>query len=96
MNLIGQEGDFVVHPIISVDGDTAKGMWLLYLQYALPRKFKSRPPSMTTDDAPDWEQGYYEMEYIRQDGKWKISFLKFEPRLRSPMTLMKDVKTAIN
>lgn len=29
-NHVGKEGDFVVHPIISVDGDTATDSWLLY------------------------------------------------------------------
>jgi hypothetical protein len=38
LNHIGQEGNFVVHPIISVDGDKAKGSWLIYIQNALPRK----------------------------------------------------------
>jgi len=27
---VGLEGNFVVHPIVTVDGDTAKGSWLLY------------------------------------------------------------------
>ena len=35
---IGQEGLFVIHPIVKVEGDKAKGNWLLYIQFALPRK----------------------------------------------------------
>ena len=27
----GKEGDIVVHPIIELDGDKAKGTWLLYI-----------------------------------------------------------------
>jgi hypothetical protein len=85
MNHIGQEGNFVVHPVITVDGDKAKGSWLLYIQFAQPRKLKSRPQNFATDDAPDWWQGYYEMEYVKEDGRWKIGLLKIRPRLWSPM-----------
>jgi hypothetical protein len=88
-NHIGQEGNFVVHPIVSVDGDKARGNWLLYIQNAQPRKLKSRPQMLATDDAPDWMQGYYDMEYIRQNGHWKISLLKWKCRLLSPTTLLK-------
>jgi ketosteroid isomerase-like protein len=85
---IGQEGNFVVHPIISVEGDKAKGSWLLYLQYAQPRKMKPRPSTLSTDDAPDWMQGYYDMEYKKVDGKWKISMMKMRIRLGSPLALL--------
>jgi hypothetical protein len=84
-NHIGMEGPFVVHPIISVDGDKAKGSWLLYIQISQPRKFKSKVPILPTDDAPDWMQGFYEMEYSRENGKWKISSLKWRCRLWSPI-----------
>jgi hypothetical protein len=33
---VGLEGNFVVHPIVTVDSDTAKGSWLLYIQFARP------------------------------------------------------------
>ena len=82
---IGQEGEFVVHPIISVDGDKAKGSWLLYNQYAQPRKFEYRPGLLALENAPDWLQGFYETEYIRENGEWKISRLKWRCRLISPM-----------
>jgi hypothetical protein len=85
-NHIGKEGLFVVHPIIQVDGDKAKGSWLLYIQYALPRKLKVKMAELPTDDAPDWLQGYYENEYVREEGKWKISYLKFRCRLWSPVS----------
>lgn len=85
-NHIGQEGIFAVHPIITVDGDKATGSWLLYTQFALPRKLKSIPPQFVTNDAPDWIQGYYSMEYVREDGKWKISNLKYRTRIWSPVS----------
>jgi hypothetical protein len=74
---IGQEGNFVVHPLITVDGDKAKGSWLLYIQSPYGRK------RSTGENSPDWVQGYYEMEYIKKNGNWKISLLKWSPRLVS-------------
>jgi hypothetical protein len=81
---VGLEGCYVVHPIISVNGDRAKGSWLLYTHFSQPHKIQRVPPESGEGDAPDWMQGYYEMEYIRDDGKWKISLLKWRSRLRSP------------
>ncbi len=89
----GMEGLFVVHPIISVEGDTAKGNWLLYLQYAAPRTLVPRLSVLNSDQAPDWMQGFYEMEYQRVDGRWKISSLKWRARLVSPLTLVKKEDT---
>lgn len=85
-NHIGKEGLFIVHPMIKVNGDKAKGSWLLYTQFARPRKLKNKLPELPTDDAPDWFQGYYDMEYIKEDGEWKIDYLKYRTRLVSPMS----------
>ena len=84
-NHIGKEGLFLVHPIIKIDGDKAKGSWLLYIQFALPRKLKDKMAELPTNDAPDWLHGFYDNEYVRENGKWKISYLKFRNRLTSPM-----------
>jgi ketosteroid isomerase-like protein len=84
MTHVGLEGCYVVHPIISVDGDKAKGSWLLYTKFSQPHKIQRVPPESGERDAPDWLQGYYEMEYVRENGKWKISLLKWRSRLRSP------------
>jgi hypothetical protein len=87
-NHIGLEGNFIVQPIISVDGNKAKGKWLLYIQFAQPRKLEGRIDeiSSSNDEAPDWMQGYYDMEYTRVNGSWKISYLKWKCRLWSPRT----------
>jgi hypothetical protein len=77
---IGKEGILTVHPIISVEGDTAKGNWYFYNFTYHPREFVDYPDPNT---APDWVQGIYEMEYRRVDGKWKISLLKWRARLMS-------------
>jgi hypothetical protein len=81
---IGKEGLFLVHPIIKVDGDKAEGSWLLYIQFSLPRKLPIKIKPLNTSDTPDWLQGYYDMKYSKEDGKWKISYLKFTTRLWSP------------
>ena len=86
---IGQEGIFMVHPIIEVDGDKATGSWLLYIQFAQPRKMDPIPTIFTTDEAPDWMQGYYDMEYVRENGEWKVSYMQFRCRLISPMHTLK-------
>jgi hypothetical protein len=70
----GKEGDIVVHPLISVDGDKAKGKWLLYMMYAYPR----------TGQSLFWVQGFYEMEYVREKGKWKISLMSWSERMGLP------------
>jgi hypothetical protein len=80
---IGKEGPFAVHPIITVEGDKAKGSWLLYIQFSLPRKVALNQGT-TVIDAPDWIQGYYDMEYAKKNGEWKISFLKYRNRISSP------------
>jgi hypothetical protein len=82
----GLEGVFVAHPIVSVQGDSATGNWILYIQWSLPRKLDPIPDCLTTDDAPDWMQGYYDMEYKRENGVWKIASLLWRCRLVSPRT----------
>ncbi|MBI5443329.1 MAG: nuclear transport factor 2 family protein [Deltaproteobacteria bacterium] len=70
----GKEGDIVIHPIITVDGDTAKGSWLLYMMYFYPR----------TGQSLFWVQGYYDMDYVREDGRWKIAVMRWSERLGLP------------
>ncbi len=67
----GKEGNFVVHPIINVNGDSATGTWLIYMMYAY----------QPTGQALFWIQGVYDMEYKRQNGEWKISSLKWIQRV---------------
>jgi ketosteroid isomerase-like protein len=70
----GREGDIVIHPIIDVDGDTAKGSWLLYMMYFYPR----------TGQSLFWVQGFYDMDYIRDNGRWKIQVMRWTERLGLP------------
>lgn len=71
---VGKEGNFVVHPIITVDGDKAKASWLIYIMHLDERQEKAR----------DWAQGIYDIEYVRENGKWKISYMGFQRRLGPP------------
>ena len=70
----GKEGDVCIHPIISVDGDQAKGSWLLYMMYFYPR----------TGQSLFWVQGYYDMDYVREDGRWKIAVMRWSERIGLP------------
>ncbi|MBP1736286.1 MAG: hypothetical protein H6Q60_167 [Oscillospiraceae bacterium] len=70
----GKEGDILVHPEITLNGDTAHGKWLLYMNYMYPR----------TGQALFWVQGFYENEYIRENGEWKISLMSWTERLGLP------------
>ncbi|TES83905.1 MAG: nuclear transport factor 2 family protein [Dehalococcoidia bacterium] len=57
------DGHFVGQPIISVEGDKAKGHWILYLFFAEPEV--------------RWLQGRQDCEYVRVKGEWKFSSVKF-------------------
>jgi ketosteroid isomerase-like protein len=70
----GKEGDVCIHPIITVNGDTAKGNWLLYMMYFYAR----------TGQSMFWVQGYYDNEYVREDGRWKISVMRWHETIGLP------------
>ena len=68
----------VAQPIISVEGDHAKGYWLWLGRLADRRVFKSVEESdedTVMQVLP--KLGRYDMEYKRVNGEWKISYLKF-------------------
>ncbi len=65
----------VTNPFITVDGEKAKGRWyLLGLFTAL------------TPEGPvaSWEQGTYDNEFAKVDGKWKISLTRFDFNFSTP------------
>jgi ketosteroid isomerase-like protein len=62
------QGHFAVEPDITVDGNTAKGTWLIYMLFDIPN---------------EWVQGKNECEYRKENGKWKIARLKFTRTLAS-------------
>ena len=57
------DGHFVGQPVISVNGNKAKGYWILYLFFSEP--------------SVRWMQGRQECEYVKVDGEWKYSAMKF-------------------
>jgi ketosteroid isomerase-like protein len=71
---LGKEGNFTVHPLIEVDGASAKGWWLIYLMYN----------HADTGLPAYWVQGIYDCQYEKADGQWKISSLRFVGRLAPP------------
>jgi len=65
----------VSNPIITVDGEKAKGRWCLLCPFtALTRE---GPVAV-------WEQGTYDNEFAKVDGKWKISLMRFEFNFSTP------------
>ena len=70
----GKEGDILVQPEITINGDTAKGKWLLYMMYAYPR----------TGQSLFWVQGFYKNRYVRENGVWKISYMSWTERMGLP------------
>jgi ketosteroid isomerase-like protein len=63
------EGHMAIEPDITVDGDSARGAWLIYMLFSKP--------------TVQWVQGKNECEYRKENGKWKISKLKFTRTLAS-------------
>jgi hypothetical protein len=67
------DGHMAVQPDISVNGDTAKGTWLIYMVFSKP--------------SIQWVQGRNDCEYKNISGEWKISKLKFTRTLASDKSL---------
>ncbi len=60
-----RDAHFAVMPVITVDGDRASGHWMLYIFIADPK----------TGAVSRFNQGRYDCEYLKRDGKWKFSKL---------------------
>jgi hypothetical protein len=67
------EGHMVIMPDLTVDGDSARGSWVVYMLFSKP--------------SLQWVQGKNECEYRRVNGEWKISRLKFTRTLASDPSL---------
>ena len=63
------DGHLVGEPVITVDGATARGHWTVYMFFSKP--------------AIQWVQGRNDCAYVKVDGVWKISRLKFTRTLAS-------------
>ena len=62
-------------PLIEVDGDKATGTW-----YMFGCGTSKRPEG----EQANWVQSKYENEYVRVDGRWKLSHLKFILNFQTP------------
>jgi hypothetical protein len=67
------DGHMAIEPDITVDGDSAKGTWVIYMLFSKP--------------SIQWVQGKNECEYRKVDGNWKIAKLKFTRTLASDRLL---------
>jgi len=70
---IRYDGHMAIQPEIVVDGDSARGTWLIYMLFSKPEIA--------------WVQGKNECKYRKVDGQWKISKLKFTRTLASDPSL---------
>jgi ketosteroid isomerase-like protein len=66
---IRYDGHLAIEPDIEVVDNTARGTWLIYMLFSKP--------------SIQWVQGRNECEYRKEDGKWKLSMLKFTRTLAS-------------
>ena len=62
----GRDAHFVTQPVITVDGDKARGHWMLYIVISDKETGFAR-----------LSQGRYDVEYVREGGKWIFSALKY-------------------
>jgi hypothetical protein len=60
-----RDAHFTVMPVIRVDGDKAKGHWMLYIFVG----------GTAQGAAGRYNQGRYDCEYAKVEGKWKFSKL---------------------
>jgi len=77
---VGSETDKVYHPVISVEGDKAKATWMVDDNMHIIDK-----GIMTV-------YGIYTVEYVKVDGKWKISLLRHRHRHIKPMADLRPPK----
>ena len=68
-----KDGHLVGQPDITVEGATAQGHWIVYILFSEP--------------SVQWVQGRNDCEYVKEDGKWKFSKLKFTRTLASQTNL---------
>ena len=63
------DGHLVAQPVLAVDGDKARGHWIIYMFFSVP--------------TIEWIQGRHDCEYVKVNGRWKFSKLKFARTLAS-------------
>jgi hypothetical protein len=66
-------GHMLIQPVISVDGNVARGYWTAY-HFAYD--FQSPAGEFVQLFGPEL-QGKYDCEYVKEKGKWKFGKMKF-------------------
>ncbi|MFC1533731.1 nuclear transport factor 2 family protein [Thermodesulfobacteriota bacterium] len=66
-------GHMLIQPVITVDGESAKGYWTMY---RFSYDFQSPAGEHVQLFGPEL-QGKYDCEYVKEDGKWKFGKMKF-------------------
>lgn len=70
----GAESNFLIHPIIEVNGDEARGHWLIYF---INTYYLTAQPLFVT-------ASMYDNLYIRETGSWKFKEIKWIMRFGPP------------
>lgn len=81
----GRDAHFATMPVVTVEGERARGHWMLYILIADPE----------TGNAWRWTQGRYECEYRKVQGQWKFHRLVWVnpwPRTSESLPKVEDVK----
>jgi hypothetical protein len=60
-----KDAHFTGQPVISLEGEKAKGHWMFY-------RFLNKP----SPQGLGWFQARYDCEYVKENGQWKFSVLK--------------------
>jgi len=77
---MGRDSHFATMPVIELEGDKARGHWMLYILISDP----------VTGNALRWKYGRYEARYQKIEGKWKFQQLVWiTPWPKQPDTLPK-------
>lgn len=69
LNIRPKGGQILIQPIIDIGGETAKGHWLMS-RFIYDPDAQGKP-------VPHLSRGRYDCEYVKVNGKWKFSYLRW-------------------
>jgi hypothetical protein len=70
----GEEGDILTQPMIDLDGNKAKAKWMIYFFYYHPKTYQTLY----------FVQSWFDMDYQKVGGKWKISRINVIHHIEPP------------
>jgi hypothetical protein len=65
-------------PVITLEGDKAKGKFYLLIPASYP------PAEGEEGEQACWDQGLYDMEFVKESGKWRICGFRFLWNFHTP------------